>query len=125
MEAFIYGGPRFSVHLSILYNLFLKHCCVPDSFVQSTIVPPVKCKGGDLTDASKYRAITLSNACTKILESVMINIVICQHDSDKYQCGFKKGNSTSQCTSVLKNVVDYCTARGSHALLTLLQLLIV
>jgi len=37
MEAFIYGGPRLSVHLSILYNLFLKHCYVPDSFVQSTI----------------------------------------------------------------------------------------
>jgi len=64
MEAFVYGGPRLSVYFSILHNLFLKHCYVPDSFVQSPIVPLVKCKGGDLTDASNYRAIALSNACT-------------------------------------------------------------
>jgi len=101
MEAFNYGGPSFSVHLSILYNLFLKHCYVPGSFVQLTIVPLVKCKDGDLTDASNYRAITLSSTCTKILESVMINTVICQHDADKYKFGFKKGNSTSKCTSKL------------------------
>jgi len=114
METLIYGGPR-RVYLSILYNFFLKHCYVPDSFVQSTSVPLVKCKGGDLTDASNFRAISLSkNACTKILESVMISTVICQHDADKYQVGFKKGNSTSQCTSVLKNVVDNYTACGSH-----------
>jgi len=87
---------------------------VPESFVQSTIVPLVKSKGGDLTDASNYRAIALSNACTKILESVMINTIICQHDADKYQFGIKKGKSTSQCTRALKNVVDYYTARGSH-----------
>jgi len=38
VEAFIYGGPRLSVHWSIVYNLFLKHCYVPDSFVQSTLL---------------------------------------------------------------------------------------
>jgi hypothetical protein len=114
MEAFLHGGPRLSVHLSILYNLFLTHSYAPESFVQSTIVPLVKCKGGDLTDANNYRAITSSNACTKILESAMMNKVTNQHDADKYQFGFRKGHSTGQCTSVLKNVVDYYTTRGSH-----------
>jgi hypothetical protein len=114
MEAFIYGGSCLTVHFSILYSLFLKHCFAPERFIQSTIVPLVKCKGGDLTDANNYRAITLSNACTKILESVMLNIITNEHDADKYQFGFRKGHSTGQCTSVLKNVVDYYSTRGSH-----------
>jgi len=62
---------------------------VPDSFVQSTIVYLVNCKSGNATETSDYGAgtITLSNACTKILESVMINTVS-QHDANKYQFGF-------------------------------------
>ena len=35
-------------------------------------------------------------------------------DSDKYQFGFKSGHSTTHCTKVLKNVVNYYVDRGSH-----------
>ena len=44
----------------------------------------------------------------------MLNIITNEHDADKYQVGFSKGHSTGQCTSVLKNVVDYYSTRGSH-----------
>jgi len=40
--------------------------------MQSTISPLVKSKGGDLTDVNNYRAITISNAITKIFETVII-----------------------------------------------------
>ena len=40
--------------------------------MSSIIVPLVKCKSGDLTDINNYRAITLSNAITKILETVLL-----------------------------------------------------
>ena len=33
---------------------------------------------------------------------------------DKYQFGFKPGHSTSLCTSVFKQTVDYYRNRGSH-----------
>jgi len=32
IEAFIYGGQRLKLYLSILFNLFLLHGCVPDVF---------------------------------------------------------------------------------------------
>ena len=100
IEAFIHGGACLDTHLGVLYNLFLTHCYVPKICVQSTIVPLVKCKGGDLTDTNNYRAITLSNVCIKILETVMMNKVTSQHEADKYQFGFKEGHSTGQCTNV-------------------------
>jgi hypothetical protein len=43
-----------------------KHRYVPGKVAQSTIVPLVQCKGGDLTDVSNYRAIMLSHTVTKI-----------------------------------------------------------
>ena len=64
-EAFIYGCRRLHVYLCILFNLFLMHGYVPDAFCQSTIIPLVKCKSGDLSDVNNYRAIALSNSITK------------------------------------------------------------
>ena len=49
----------------------------------------VKCKTGDLTDVSTYRAIALSNSVSKILETLLFNFVESQHVADEYQFGFK------------------------------------
>jgi len=54
MEAFIHGGARLRVHLCILFNLFVKHGYVPNLFMQSVIIPLVKCKTGDLLDVNNY-----------------------------------------------------------------------
>ena len=62
MEAFIYGGHRLQLYLSILFNLFLQYGYVPKAFHQATIIPLVKCKSSDLTDVNNYRAIALSNS---------------------------------------------------------------
>ena len=40
--------------------------------MDSVILPVVKNKGGDLTDIDNYRAIAVSNAETKILETVIL-----------------------------------------------------
>jgi len=43
--------------------------------MQSTIRPLVKNKGGDLTDPNNYRAVALANMETKILESILMDIL--------------------------------------------------
>ena len=50
IEAFVYGGHRLAVLLSILFNLFLLYGYVPDAFHRATIIPLVKNKSGDLTE---------------------------------------------------------------------------
>jgi hypothetical protein len=39
MKAYVYGGRRLYVYLSVLFNLFLIYGYVPDTFHSSTIVP--------------------------------------------------------------------------------------
>ena len=96
----------------IVFNLFLAHSYLPDSFMDSVIVPLVKCKGGDLTDVNNYRAITLSNAISKIFESVLldhVNDIMYTVDS---QFGFRPEHSTSLCTFSFKQTAEYYTSRG-------------
>lgn len=114
MESFLHAGVRLCVHLSFLYNMCLKHCYLPDSFMEMLIVPLVKNKCGDLTDSNNYRAIALSNAETKILEKILLNKITEYRDIDKYQFGFKKGHSTSLCAGAVKDVVQYYANQGSH-----------
>ena len=114
MEAFIHGGHRLNLYLSLLFNLFLLYGYVPETFHQATIIPLVKCKTGDLSDVNNYRAIALSNSITKILESLLYNFIESYNTADEYQFGFKKSHSTAQCTHVLKEIVDYYRVKGSH-----------
>ena len=60
--------------------------CIRD---RATIIPLVKCKSGDLTDTNNYRAIALSNAITKILESLLFSFMDSYDSADEYQFGFK------------------------------------
>jgi Reverse transcriptase (RNA-dependent DNA polymerase) len=103
-----------SEYIYFLFNLCISHGHLPCAFMHTSIVPLVKSKSGDLTDINNYRAITLSNSITKILESCFIRLINSYSDFDKYQFGFKANHSTAHCTNVMKKVVQYYTTRGSH-----------
>ena len=59
MESIIHADNRLLVHLSIMFNLFLKARYVPPTFIQSTIIPLVKLKSGDLSDVNHTVTIGL------------------------------------------------------------------
>ena len=103
MEAFISGGRKLNLYLSVLFNLFLLYGDVPDAFHEATIIPLVKCKSGDISDINNYKAIALSNSITKILESLLLVLIDSYETSDEYQFGFKSNHSTATCTHVFKN----------------------
>ena len=98
-ETIKYACPRLSVHLCILFNLFLKYGYIPEHFMQSVFVPLLKNKCGDLSDMKNYRAIAISNALSKVFESVLVDPLICHADADQFQFGFKKSHSSGLCTS--------------------------
>jgi len=70
------------------------HGHVPGVLCQSTIIPLVKCKTGDLSDANNYRAIALSNSVSKILETLLTDFGESSDPSDEYQFGFMKNRSS-------------------------------
>jgi len=114
MEAFRYGGKRLCIMLCLLFNACMKFGYIPSQLINAVIVPLVKCKTGDLSDADNYRAITMSNSISKILELLLLEIVENSDDIDAYQFGFQKGVSTALCTHVFKSTVDYYRRNGSH-----------
>ena len=100
MEAFLFGGNQLFVHICMLFNLFIKFKYIPNAFMQSVIIPLIKCKSGDLTDVNNYRASAIYTFMSKLFETVIAHHFAVDGDSDKYQFGFKKEHSTSLCTGV-------------------------
>ena len=74
-EAMKYGGELLAVHLTLLFNIIVSHCYIPQDLIITTIVPLglLKNKTGDASDVNNYRAIALSNSLSKLLESVVLN----------------------------------------------------
>ena len=117
VEAYKYGGHRLAIYLTLLFNLCLWCNHLPKNLICSLFVPLVKNKSGDLTDVNNYRAIAISNSCSKILELAMYNyFVSIQPDDflDDHQFGFKKSHSTGLCTHIFKRTVDYYIKHGSN-----------
>ena len=86
MESFIYACPELWIHLSLFYTMCIRHCFLPANFMQVTITPLVKNKGGNLTDTNNYRAIALTNVDTKIFERLLLSkIKISDSTGDKFQ----------------------------------------
>ena len=71
MESFMFAGDKLNMHLSLLFTFCIRHCYLPIAFMDSVILQQVKNKCGDLTDVDN-RAIALSNAETKIFETVIL-----------------------------------------------------
>ena len=116
LEALYYGGKYLCTLLCILFNMCMKTGYLPSQLMSAIIVPLVKYKTGDLSDVDNYYAITLSNSISKIIESLLFDIIETVDDIDDYQFGFQKGVSTAMCrpTDAFKSTVDYYCSNGSH-----------
>ena len=105
------------MHYTLLFNMCAAHCYLPLNLMQTTLVPLLQNKSGDISDPNNYRAIALSNCISKLLETVLLYSFQSRDTmEDEYQFGFKPGHSTSVGCSVLKKVVDYYRTHGSYVL---------
>ena len=85
-EAIKHSGHLLSVHLTLLFNMCLCHCYLPNELIRTTVVPLLKNKCGDLSDVNNYRAIALSNCLSKLFESLILRCFqACDPYDDKYQ----------------------------------------
>jgi len=86
------------------------HGVSPNNMLLSTLVPIPKIRKRFLNDNNNYRAIALGS-------------IVCEYvlRSSDLQHGFKVKQSTSHCTFVLHEVIDYYTDNGSSVFLVLLD----
>ena len=57
---------RLYVLLSLCFSLCLTHGYLPKSLMETTIVPIVKSKSGNLSDSNNYRPITIATITSKV-----------------------------------------------------------
>ena len=89
------------------------HRYIPNSCLNTTIVPICKNKNGNMSDTSNYRPVTVATVVSKLLEHfILFNISPFLVTTDN-QFGFKAGHSTDQRTFLLKQTASYFVTHGS------------
>ena len=116
MEAYVYGGHRLYVHLSVLFNLFLIYGYVPNTSHSSTIIPLVKNKSGELSDDNNYRAIALSNSITEILESLYCFVLLIHVIQLLIIGSVSKRFTPHHCALMFLKRLNHYRQNGSHVL---------
>ncbi|MCG8430991.1 MAG: reverse transcriptase family protein, partial [Candidatus Omnitrophica bacterium] len=115
------GTDRLFILISVLVTGILQHGYIPQEMLKSTIVPIPKNLKKSLSDSSNYRAIALNSPMCKLLEAVILNKCSDTLSSSDMQFGYKKGLSTSSCTYVVNEVVQYYKNGGSSVYAMLLD----
>ena len=58
--------------LYLCFTLFLSHGHLPQKLIQTTIVPIIKNKCGNISSSHNYRPIALATVISKLLESILL-----------------------------------------------------
>ena len=109
----IHGTYVLHEYLSVLFNIMIIHGYSPYGMLVGTMVPLPKGKWKSKRDSDNYRAITLSSLLGKLLDLIIIFKEGEKLETDNLQFGYKKGLSTTMCTSILRETVSYYNNRGT------------
>ena len=116
-----FSNDKISILLALCFTVCLSHGYLPTALIETTIVPIVKNKSGNLSDSNNYRPIALATIVSKILESVIL--IKCGEylTSGDNQFGFKSCHSTDLCIYALKEFIEYYKDRGTTIYVTFLD----
>ena len=118
---FIHTTLKFKTILSMVYTSLLVHCVVPNEMLIGTIIPLPKNKRKSINDSDNYRGICLSSIFGKILDNILLESNKHILSSSNLQFGFKNNCSTSQCTFVLNETIQYYLNQKSEVYCILLD----
>ena len=108
-------------HLAILFKHCLIHGFLPLSILLSTIIPIPKDRVGDMTTSNNYRGIALCALFLKVFEYVILGSQSDALKSSDYQFAYKCNSSTTQCTWVARETINYYKNHGSDVYTCLLD----
>ena len=100
-------------HISTLFTCMLIYGYLPNSITDGIIVSIVKDKLASRSDMSNYRGITLSSTISKILKLVLADMCKSNLQSSDLQFGFMQKHSTTLCSFLVRETIEYFNMRGS------------
>jgi hypothetical protein len=103
-------APVLAGPLSLIFTSFMSIGQMPRAWVHAFVTPVYK--GGDSSDVSNYRPISLTCVASKIMERIIVTDILAYLRShnviDRRQHGFLSGRSTS--TNLLESLNDWTLA---------------
>ena len=72
----------------------------------------MKNKKASINDSSNYQGIALSSMLSKLVDIIIINKQSKHLNSSDLQFGFKEKSSTTQCSFVAEEVINYYCENG-------------
>ena len=106
--------------IASVFRSFLTHGSISSYLLACCFLPLLK-GSKDPAETSSYRAIAGSSLILKLFEKVILLVWGHLLSSDSLQFGFKPHTSTTQCTWLVSEVVQYFLRQGSHPIVTLLD----
>ena len=120
-DHFVNGTTKANAYLSMFFKSVLTHGVIPDVMLMGTVIPIPKNKRKSLNDSNNYRGITLSSIMGKILDNILLFSNTNVFSSSDLQFGFKEKHSTTHCTFVAQEVINYYTKNKSSVYCVLLD----
>ncbi len=103
----IHGGDALHDRITFLLNVMFSHGHTPKALLKAKIISIPKDRLGNLSNSDNYRGIALCIALGKVVDLVVLHKYSDKFATNSLQFAYKKGHSTVQCTTVLKEVVKY------------------
>ena len=88
-----------------LFNSFLLHGYLPNSFM-SVLISPIHKKGGSVCDMDSYRPIALANCLSKLYEALLRDKMLEYLNTSYNQFGYKQKLGTEMCLFAFKEIID-------------------
>ena len=112
-NAFLNAADLLTNHLTLLLQTFLIHGYVPTELITCSLKPIVKDKLGDKHLSENYRAIGISSLILKVLDWVILILFEDKLKPSDLQFGFQKKNSTTMCSWVVNESINYFNNRDT------------
>ena len=109
------------IHIALLLSSLVVHGYVTDDLSFSTVLPIPKGKHLNYSDSTNYRGIALSSILGKLFDLYVLSRYESFLTTSNLQFGFKRGHSTSMCTMILKEAIDYYRTNGNDVYCTMLD----
>ena len=116
-----YGTNQLYTLLSLLFTSMMQHGYAPDNFLISTIVSIPKSTRKSMNSSDNYRGISLSSVLGKLYDWILLKTNSHVFKSSDLQFGFKPKHSTTQCTFIVNEVINYYQNGNSSVYVMLLD----
>ena len=99
----------------------LSHGIAPDDLLLGTMIPLIKDSRGNKECSNNYRSLTLGTGLSKVLDITIRNQQSASLNSSELQFGFKEDSSTTMCTFMVLETIEYYKKNGSNVHVLLLD----